>query len=115
MFDVGTGECVACAPGSHKERAANNDGDVAACVVCSENKTLVQGSSSIEQCVCKRGFFGVGGCLACAAGAFKNTTGIAFCTPCPVGTVSLHDPVYGTVACTPCAEVLNSPFAITRR
>ena len=115
MFDVGTGECAACAPGSHKERAADDDGDVAACVACSENKTSVQGSSSIEQCVCKRGFFGVGGCLACAAGAFKNTTGSAFCTPCPVGTVSLHDPVHGTVACTPCAEVLNSPFAITRR
>jgi hypothetical protein len=70
---------------------------------------------SIGRCVCKRGFFGVDGCLACAAGAFKNTTGSTACAPCPVGTVSLHDLIYGTVACTPCAEVLNSPFAITRR
>ena len=115
-FDQDTGACAPCAPGSYKEQALDNDGDFAACDACEENKTTVPGALSVEQCVCKRGFYGAGdACLACAAGSFKNTTGAAECAPCPESSFSVHNPVQGTLACSSCAEALGSPFGITRR
>ena len=121
MFDVGTGECAACAAGAYKEQALDHGGDVAACLACSVNKTSLPGSARVEDCVCRRGFFGTaeadgrGECLACAAGTFENATGSAACAPCAVGSFSVQDALEGTVACASCAEALGSPFGITRR
>jgi hypothetical protein len=117
MFDAGTGECAACAAGAHKEQALDDEGDVAACLACSVNKTSLPGSARVEDCVCRRGFFGTaaGECLACAAGTFENATGSAACAPCAVSSFSVEDALEGTVACASCAEALGSPFATTRR
>jgi hypothetical protein len=81
------------------------------------NKTSLQGSVRIEDCVCLGWFFGTaeGECLACTVGTFKNTTGIAACAPCAVSLFSAQDALDDTVACESCEEALGSPFAITRR
>ena len=81
------------------------------------NKTSLQGSLRIEDCVCRRWFFGTaeGECLACTVGTFKNTTGIAACAPCAVSLFSAQDALDDTVACESCEEALGSPFAITWR
>ena len=117
MFEVDMGECAACAAGAYKEQALDDEGDVAACLACSENKTSLPGSARVEDCVCRRGFFGTaaGECLACAAGTFKNATGSAACAPCAVSSFSVEDALEGTVACASCVEALGSLFAITRR
>ena len=81
------------------------------------NKTSLQGSVRIEDCVCRRWFSGTaeGECLACTVGTFKNTTGIAACAPCAVSLFSTQDALDDTVACESCEESLGSPFAITWR
>ena len=107
----GGAACSACASGSFTNRTNST-----ACQVCPPNSDSAAGSSV---CACNSGFYGlpqgstragtVGvlelvtgedrGCLPCATGLYKETSGSDYCLDCPSGK---YNRLPGSSACDDC-------------
>ncbi|KAJ1496265.1 hypothetical protein T484DRAFT_1606887, partial [Baffinella frigidus] len=60
------------------------------CTACPANAVSPEGSASISNCSCDRGYVGDGlsDCVACPANQYKDVVGIGVCLTCPTRAVS---------------------------
>jgi DNA-binding beta-propeller fold protein YncE len=75
-------------------------------VSCALNSTSPAQSAVASQCVCREGYYSVGGrCIQCPAGTYKNSIGNSTqCTPCSSGTYSTAAGAVSAAFCTPCPD-----------
>ena len=88
FFDDSMHECEACAGGTYKEAAQDDDDDTAQCNACPVHSFSPAQSGKATECVCDEGFSGPDGgpCAACEPGKFKRVLGPSACVDCPANT-----------------------------
>jgi len=86
------GVCGNCPINTYKESPSD-----AACTLCVDYSTSLEGSTSVGDCLCNPGFTktGDGTCAPCDSGTFKPGVSDDDCTPCPVNSFSAA----GSTAC----------------
>jgi hypothetical protein len=81
----GDSACISCAKGTYSGVTA-----ATACNECPSTHTTSQdGSTNLQACLCKEGYFFVNGsCFPCTPGTFQNAIGSDLCVPCSMGFYS---------------------------
>lgn len=104
----GVGVCTACNIGTYSETQGATQASM--CITCPINTTSEAGSAAVTACVCRAGYWGVGGtkhCTACAIGTYSVVQGAAqsdTCIQCHGNMTSRA----GSAAATAC--VCNAGF-----
>ena len=98
---TGSTTCNICPAGKYSTASAAPS--AATCSDCPAYSYSDAGSMDEANCSCGRGYTVIvegGGCVACAAGSFKDVNGSAECTDCPAGK-------YSTASAAPSASTCN--------
>ena len=101
---LGPGLCTACLSGTYS--ASTGAISISTCLSCSTNTWSSDHTEALVQCTCNAGYTGTGGtgCVACAAGTYKEYTGNnAECTPCGLKTYSAVTAATSIDTCTSCS------------
>jgi len=117
---IGDGYCQACEEGTYQNLPGQSE-----CDDCPTNMTSPNGSDSVEDCVCDKGYELINGvctecqegfyktevgnssCLPCEAGKYKADTGPGTCTPCEEGSFNENE---GSGECQQCPDNMTSPY-----
>lgn len=107
-------DCVDCSPGQAISYTLSNTSDsVEDCLQCPSNSAIDENSlrNSISNCKCLAGFtsFQHSGCVACAAGKYKNSSSNDNCLPCAANTYSAE----ASTSCSSCPVNSYSSTAST--
>ena len=92
------GTCEKCPTGTYNPNKGQDT-----CTDCPFGETSTEGSSSITNCLCSKGFYHGSGetpCLSCEAGTFKDTIGNSECTTCSESFTSSKDASEEETDCT---------------
>jgi hypothetical protein len=102
----GNVDCVDCVAGSWSGTGAIS------CTPCPVHSISPAFSPTIQACTCNIGFTGPNGiaCTACAAGTYKDTTGSALYTECPLNTGASCSACPASRACTRNAGYVGGNF-----
>ena len=106
----GSAPCLDCTAGKYS--SAVGAVSAASCSNCPAHSSSSQGSPQVTDCLCNAGYTGGDGqeCVACRAGAFKDTIGSAPCSMCPSGK---YQNLSGSCECKTCPDNAKSPAGST--